>query len=81
VSPHAFINGGNRFKDELLAEDNENKRLIVESIKIVFCPSGTFDLEFLGNKNLSDPPICEQYAVRLSISSCQPLFATLTTML
>ena len=40
--------------DELLAEDNENKRLIVESIKIVFCPSGTFDLEFVGNKNLSD---------------------------
>jgi hypothetical protein len=55
VSPHAFINGGNRFKNELLAEDNENKRLIVESIKIVFCPSGTFDLEFVGNKNLSDP--------------------------
>ena len=39
----------------MCGSNSENKRFIVESIKIVFCPSGTFDLEFVGNKNLSDP--------------------------
>jgi hypothetical protein len=39
----------------LCGSNSENKRFIVESIKIVFCPSGTFDLEFVSNKKLSEP--------------------------
>jgi hypothetical protein len=61
----------------LCGSNSENKRSIVESIKIVFCHPETFDLEFVGTKTCLTQLICEQYALRLSISSCPPFFAAL----
>jgi hypothetical protein len=65
----------------LCGSNSENKRFIVESIKIGFCPSGTFDLEFVSNKKLSEPTDLRTICSALEHFFLPAALAALRTML